>query len=335
MEFSKLFDINFTHDYYDGRFSDVACIPLPATRKKLSAGGIRPLMRLGQYSLFYEASDTSPNTAKLPLNVGCWCFALTVVNPTFASVTELSLASNRISVYRNKLNPLALDDEQQYIRVGNRFSYTLSQTKRPLTLSVLDENDALVQTHLLETDDASSSFSLLFASLACGVYKIKESSSDGDSVSEVIYLPHLPLSCFAVVMLDHSPSFYSDNVSFELHFTARQDTLNYYIVASNYANSDIQALDLNDAGFSEQSREQIIFNKVDAAAFTSQQIDIDLLTTSNANVVLFTSQSAVSRRLQGPKKLQLRLDSEVLIANLPTPGSSQVSADFFIHVAKP
>ena len=331
MEFTKLFDINITHDYYGGSCRAVKCVPLASAFRTLKAGALRVLAQESQYSVFFEGSQTSPlkklKSAQLH-------FAIVAQNTTFASISDTSNNRRNILVYRNAPQVSALSNAESYVLASGIQTYEISQSERPVTLSLRNSNNDIVDQHIISEENGLEEFSFLLKQYPFGLYSITEETASDILLSKFAYVESIPPATIAILQIDVNDIFYSAPASFTLNFSARSEILNYYIVASNYDNNDIQALTMKDAGFTEQSRTQILFNKLESTNFTDQQIAPDLLNKNNAKVVLFTSQSAVSRRQYSPKKLQLMLNNEVLIASLPIPGSSSVSADFFIHVAK-
>lgn len=331
MEFSRLFDINITHDYYSGACSAVKCVPLANTANVIKTSAMLALAQQSTLNVFYENTATGP--LKRLANAQLY-FAIVAEGTAFASISDISNNKRNISVYRNATNVNSLDNAQSYIIGSGIQTYEILQSERPLTLTLLNESNDIVDQNVISEANGISEFSFLMQQYPFGLYAITEETSSDTLTSNFAYLASIPPASIAILKVDINDSFYAAPASFNINFNAISDTLNYYIVASNYANADIQGLSMKDAGFSEQSRSQILFDKLESTSFTDQQVSLDLLNQNNATVVLFTSQSAVSRRQYSPRKLQLMLNNEVLIASLPIPGSSSVSANFFIHVAK-
>ena len=333
MEFGKLLDITLTHEYYQGLCPDLRFELMPDSSRLLKVGAVKALNTPGQLTLYFQKDnqgDPLQNLAGQQLKL-----AVTVANPKFSVITNLPKSDNQIPVYRNSTTPSILDAPQSYQKVPGRFSYSLQFSEHPAIVQLTDDDGALVETHTISADSEASDLSLLIEKYGPGFYRIKESADGNNAETLVSYKPSTPLRAIALIELTLDSGFYTTPPSLNIQFSAVNDTLNYYIVASNYSENDFDKLALDDAGFSEQSRGEITFSRMESNNFTNTQVPANLLNSNGAKIVLFHSQSAVSRRQQGPKKLQLKLDGDVLISNLPTPGSKSVKADFFIHVAKP
>ncbi|MFT6270092.1 MAG: hypothetical protein ACJAVV_002920 [Alphaproteobacteria bacterium] len=331
MEFTKLFDINITHDYYNGPCSDVKCVPLPPTAVTLQKSAMRILAQGSQYTVFYKNTVTGPLKK---VSGQALYFAIVAQSTSFTVISDFTKTKRNVWVYNNFPSPINLASPSTYFMCPSTLVYQISQAIRPLTLSLRNANDDIVQQELISEENGLSEFSFLMQQYPLGLYTLREETASDNVLTKLAFLQDVPPTTIGIVKVDIDDNFYTIPASFVINYNARSETLNYYVVATNYDNADIQALAMKDAGFTDQSRSQILFNKLESASFTSQQIAPDLLHQNNAKVVLFTSESAVSRRQFSPRKLQLTLNNEVLIASLPIPGSSSVSADFFIHVAK-
>lgn len=331
MEFTKLFDIGITHDYYNGPCSNVTCVPLPSAAKIIQAGAMRVLAQASQLHLYYEKNETGPlkNITGAKLH-----FAVVAENASFATVSEQASNHRSVLVYSNNAQANTLAHSETYIIGSGIQTYSISQAKRPVTLTLHNNQGNELMQQVISKANGLFEYSFLMQQYPFGLYSISEKTTNKTLVTHIAYFPHIPPATVAIIQIDIADNFYTVPASFNINFSARSETINYYIVASNYDNSDVQALDMNDAGFSEQARAKILFNKVQSDSFTDQHIAANLFNQKNTKVVLFSSRSAVSRRQYSPKKIQLTLNNEVLIASLPIPGSSSVSADFFIHVAK-
>ncbi|RDE24676.1 hypothetical protein DV711_03545 [Motiliproteus coralliicola] len=331
MSFDKLLDLNLTHDYYQGPCPDLQIEPSADTLQLLKAASIKTYTKPGGLSLYYPQDDQG--LPKHSLAGQRLLLSVTTVNPAFSALTELPLADDRLPLYRNHIDPLSLAPAQSTHRVPGRFAYPVQLNERPLTLALNDDQGNLIEQHSISTAQQTT-HSLLLQQYGAGFYRITETSTSGSHEMRLIYLPRIPHNLIALVELIIQPAFYGNPPTFNIHYSARNDTLNYYVVAQNYSDTEFDHLQLADAGFAEQSRAEINFTRVESSNFTQAHTDAALLHDGGSKVVLFHSQTVVSRRQHGPKKLQLRLGGEVLIASLPTPGRNSITADFFINVAK-
>ncbi|GAA5216522.1 hypothetical protein ACFSJ3_12760 [Corallincola platygyrae] len=333
MEFSKLLEINLNHDYYQGPSQDLRCALLSPSSRLLNTGAIRLVNQPGGISLYFKKrADNNPvnSIAGATLQI-----AVVVTNPAFAVVTDLGAAENQLPIYRNTLSPDSFDVAVNYQNVGGRFSYPLQFGTRPATVQLLSDAGEQIESHAITADMQASTQSLLLEKQGPGFYRINEAAGADNAQTLVSYQPQLPAQSIALLEIKIDASFYTAPPAFGLQFAARSDTLNYYIIASNYSDTEFGNLTLTDAGFAEQSRSEITFSRLESTSFGDSQISPELLNSNNSKVTLFHSQASISRRQQGPKKLQLKLDGDVLISSLPTPGSTSAKADFFIHLAKP
>ncbi|WP_421863087.1 hypothetical protein [Motiliproteus sp.] len=332
MSFDRLLDLNLTHDYYQGTCPDLRIEPSPETSRWLSAAAIKVQSSPGSLTLHFQKDDQGNPLRSL--DGQRLLLAIVVVNPVFSVFTNLAGADNSQPLYRNSPDPLSLAPPRAYQQVPGRFTYPVQLDDRPTTIRLTDHRNRPIEQHSLGAENPSTELSLLLDKYGPGFYRIKESIASDSTETDIANLPWLPPYTIALVELTITPIFYTQAPSFNIHYGARNDTLNYYVVAQNYSDTEFDHLQLADAGFAEQSRAEISFTRVESNNFTEAHTDAALLHGGGSKVVLFHSQTDVSRRQHGPKKLQLRLGGEVLIASLPTPGRNSVTADFFINVAK-
>ncbi|MGQ8364217.1 hypothetical protein [Glaciecola sp. 1036] len=332
MEFSKLMDVSITHDFYDGLCGDLILKPVVNTGKLMHVGKMRSVNQNGQTSLFYQQNPLAEPMQNM--SGAHLLFALVPTSTTFSVITQLGNKTNQLTIYRNDADPNSLS-AQSFTKAGERFTYEIVLEQRPLTLTLLNSAGDTVESYEITAAQNIQSFTFELALYENGLYRITEQTDSDNAETNIAFFPELPSQCQGLLILTVDSSHYSSPVDFTINFNAREDRLNYYIVATKYAEADLTGLSVTDAGYEEQNRTEITFNKLQVADFTDQEIDSSLLTQNGNNVILFQSQSAVSRRLVGPKHIQLTLNDEVLFSSLPIPGSNRVTADFFIHVAKP
>jgi hypothetical protein len=306
-------------------------VPLLNSLAKIQAGAMRVLAQESELSLYYGKNTLNP---RQNMTDAYLYFAVIPQTASFASISEWSKSSRQVLVFSNKRQANTLANSENYVICAGIQSYSISQTRRPVTLTLRNDKGEVIEEKVISKANKLSVYSFIMYQYDHGLYSISEKTTNKTQVTHLAYFQNIPPAAIAIVQINIAKSFYTSPASFNINFTARSETLNYYIVAANYDNTDIQALDMKDTGFNEQARSQILFNKLESARFTDQHIDANLLSQRNTKVVLFTSQSAVKRRQYSPKKIQLMLNNEVLISSLPIPGSNRVSADFFIHVAK-
>ena len=140
---------------------------------------------------------------------------------------------------------------------------------------------------------------------------------------------------FGVVEIEIDPGFYAAPAAFQIAFAARQETLKYYVVARNYADNEFNQLAVSDAGFTSDARPRIDFGRVEATGFDpDHDLPAALFGGAGARVALFHSQTPVARRARARRRIQLARNNEVIIPQLPQPGSASPTADLVIHLSK-
>jgi len=140
---------------------------------------------------------------------------------------------------------------------------------------------------------------------------------------------------WGVIDVTVDSSFYTAAPDFEIAFDAKGEILKYYIVATNYTETEFNQLSVADAGFTEDARPEVTFTKVSAGGFLSDDISPELLGDSTAQIVLFKSQTAIARQEKARKKIQLSKNGSVLMTHLPQPGTDRPHSDLIIQVSKP
>ncbi|GGA83652.1 hypothetical protein GCM10011369_27090 [Neiella marina] len=333
MTHAKLLELPISHDYYQGPCADLWWQPTPQSQRSLDACCHKLVSHGGHSEIYFEQqAEHLPRHSMADQVLQFW---LCISQTHFAAVTALPEASNYLPVYRNDDDASSLNPPKQYLQVPGRYNFSLTFEQRPIQLKLAsDSGQTIVSKHITDGYQ-STDFSLLLTQFGTGCYTVSETYNDQTVSHNICYQPDMPANAIALLELTIAADFYQTAPSMALHFNARDDVLSYYVLASNYLAEDFAALTIADAGANEQQRQVIMFSRVDADDFTDAHVSADLLTTNGTKVVLFHSQLPVSRRQQGPKKLQLKLGDDVLISSLPTPGSSSITSDFFIHVAKP
>jgi hypothetical protein len=144
----------------------------------------------------------------------------------------------------------------------------------------------------------------------------------------------LAAGLFGVVEIEVGAGFYAAAPEFGIAFEARAETLKYYVVARNYPSAEFDGLGVSDAGFTTDARPQIKFDRVAASAFGADDLPATLLGGADARVALFRSQAPVARRAKARRRIQLARDTEVIVSQLPQPGTAAPTADLVIHLSK-
>ena len=330
---APLCTLEITHEYYGGRCRDFEFV--------LEADAIRWARRSrlllkpvdGGLHVFFEANEAGQPVVRSTgstLRIG-----LRVVNPLLSNVTANAFAAGTIAVYRNATNPSALDVSVSAAPVGGVFAHPLRRADRPVAVRVEAGTRVLAEQTVPDGDDRLAvSFDL--AGAAPGLGSIVERYPGNVVETTPIYFGGelvLP-SLFGLVEIVIADVFYTTPATFQIALASRQETLKYYVVARDYTAAEIGQLTVADAGFAEDVRPQIAFTRVAAGGFTSGEIPAAAFGNTGATVVLFKSQAPVARRARGRRRIQLRRDGDVLVANLPQPGPERTTADLIVHLSK-
>ena len=144
-----------------------------------------------------------------------------------------------------------------------------------------------------------------------------------------------PLAVIAVIDITIAPAFYTNPPQFAVAFAARDEQINYYVVARNYSTADLNALKVEDSGFDEDGRPEIEFERIEAADLRPSDLPRSSLGDDSAHVVLFRSTDKVPRVRRARHRIQLLRNTKPIIDNLPQPAPDSPSANLIVHVSKP
>jgi hypothetical protein len=333
-QFNILFTVAPAHAYYIDTCEDIRFILPRDAAQVLRNGKLLAKTRDGKLYVLFEASDGGAALAPIPgktIRIG-----LQLANAYFSNFTEVAadFASTQL-LYRNAAVPTALDAPANTRLVGQLFSHTLTDTPRPVIVTLKNAAGDTVQAETVTVADNRTGISCDLSGKPPGAYTIEETYPA--STTEIACYSDAELASagvFAVLEVTIDPGFYTAPANFQIAFNARQETLKYYVVATNYPNGDFNQLSVVDAGFAEDGRPQINFTKVPSASFTPAEISPALLGNGSAKIVLFRSQAVVARTQKPRKKIQLKKNNEVLVAHLPQPGPEKHNADLIIPVSK-
>lgn len=139
---------------------------------------------------------------------------------------------------------------------------------------------------------------------------------------------------FALVEAEIEEGFYAAAPDFQVGFSARAETLKYYVVASNYSAGEFNQIEVSDAGFTADARPQIDFDRVAASGFAADDIPPATLGESDARIAMFRSQQPVARQQKARSRIQLARNSDIIIPQLPQPGAAAASASLIVHLSK-
>jgi hypothetical protein len=262
-------------------------------------------------------------------------FGLQLLNPLFDNITApLPLAA--LPLYRNAATPGSLDPATGVVMTGRLLCHPLTRTARPVTVSIHNPAGQPLQTENLTAEHHRDTVSANLTGQAAGAYRVEESYPDQTATISYYLDPELQRAgLFAMVELTIASDFPASPPPFLISFAARQERLNYYLVASNYTPGEMTNLAVADKGFAEEGRPQIHFERVEPPAFTAEEIPVAMLAKPGQQVVLYKSQGMVARREQARRKIELSKNGDVLIKHLPQVGAASGNGDVVIHISKP
>ena len=338
VQFPVFFTLTISHTYYSQVCQDFSFIIPTDTAQLLKNGRLITKVREGKLYVFFAADEAK--TALVPLPGNTLRFGLKLLNPFFSNFTDFNFNS-ATPIYRNATNTSVLDEAQATTLVGQLFSRPLANTERPVTITLKDSKGHVLKTDTFTDNNKRSTLSYDLTGQSAGVYSVEESYTGNTETTAYYSDAELQQQgIFGVIEIKIDSSFYTTAPEFAISFTAKQETLKYYVVAKNY---EAPKLSVKDEGGDEppveDGRAKINFDQILPADFTDQDISPTLLSNKIAEIVLFKSQEVVSRQEKARQKIQLQNRKngqvEVLIPHLPQPGVNKTNSDIIVQLTKP
>ena len=337
MQFRLLFTVSISHNYYSQGCKDFSFIIPADSTQLLKNGKLIAKIAEGKLLVLFAADETENPLVLLTgktLRIG-----LKLLNPLFSNFTDLDFDFNfSRPLYRNFINSDALDAAKAITFVGQVFSHLLSNSARPMTVILKNSDGQVLQTDTIAATSDRLTVSYDLTGQVAGVYSVEEYYLE--STKTVRYYSDFELQkegVFGIIEIAIASSFYTTPPNFVLAFTAKQETLKYYVIAQNYSDADFNQLSVADAG--EEGRSQINFTKILPAAFQNDDISPSLLGNGDAKIALFKSQTTVLRQEKARKNIQLQKQKnggvEELIKHLPQPGAEKATSDKIVQLSKP
>lgn len=333
MRFQPLFVISISHSYYTQSCKDFDYSFPRDTLQLLKNANLIARVRDNKLYVLFAADKTGAHLTSKTLRIG-----LRLLNPYFSNFTDLSFVDQSCRpLYRNSQRGGELDAAVPVILVGQVFSHALIKTARPVTVTLKDPSDQIFKTDTVTGENNRSTISYDLTGQPAGAYHITEEDGAGNSITRIYYSDAelQQHSIFGVVEINIDGSFYTKDTEFKITFTAKQETLKYYIIARNYSQLELDQLSIVDEG--EEGRPQIQFT---SANFTNDDLSPSILGNGDAKIALFKSQTSVMRQEKARQKIQLQKknssqqNASVLIPHLPQPGANKVNADLLIQLSK-
>lgn len=333
--FGILFSIRIAHSYYTGICTDFEYLIPPDSLHLLR--NRRIIVRIDKGICYFLCEKNETGIPLVPVTGITLRIGLKLTNPYFSNFTKLDFKAGSTPLYRNLTTPTALDLPVEVLLTGALFAYPLTKTGRPLTVSVKDDENNILQTKIISEPADTTPVPVDLTGYPPNIYTLNEKL--GSSTKKSLYYVDPDLArqqTFGIVEISISDNFYTSvPPEFLLNFSAKEETLKFYIVGKNYTPADLNHLSVTDAGYNEDTRPQVQFTKVSQGAFAATDISPSLLTNSSSRVVLFKSQSPVPRIEKARRKIQLTKKTDVIMKHLPLPGIDKSNSDIIIQISKP
>jgi hypothetical protein len=329
--FRTLCTLDVTHEYYAGLCRDFDFVVPHRTAELLSRGRMLAKVLDGRLHVLFETGDGGAPLVSLAgeiLRVG-----LVLRNPYFTNFTAATgIPTSAIAVYRRAPGAAVLAAPLAAEPLSTAFVHTLSKVDRPVTLTVKDPADRTVAVHAVPIGDAREGLSFDVSGFTPGLYRFVEDYPAAVQASFVRYLHHelTPVAMAVVEVAIDAPLYAAAQpLALSVPFTARKESLSYYLVVRDYTPVEFNQLVVADEG----AVPKLAFTRIDAAAFTPAEIQPALLGNGDAKIALFRS-TVTPRLARGRPRIELRRNNVVVIPHLPQPAADRTRADMIVHVSK-
>jgi len=335
--FRPLWTVSVQHGFFGGSCDALSFTVPPATERALA--GAHAVLRVlnGALHVLVEVDE-----AHVPVSDLSGLRLLIALKPreaTFDLITTPLFGSSGLprgdaAVWDNTANPNALGSPRAVRISGEQLRIEPRAAERPLTLRLFNAANTLQAQTVLNIGDEAWTLPGLYTR---GEWRVEEQGA-GPAVSWALWVEPELVNAWGVLALGFDAGHLLANQpagqAFSLSFTARSDTLRYYVVASRFGLAEFNSLSVQDTGFAAEARPAIVFNRVPPANFNASHLAPALLDPGgSARIALFEAQATVARRARGPAGLELHRNGDVLIGNLPQPGAERHDAQFVVHLS--
>jgi hypothetical protein len=337
-QFRALCTLEITHAYVGGVSQEVGFVIPSETAASLRRARMLARVSGGVLHLMYESDDAGrPRVSAAGTTLR---FGLSPQTASFRNVTApSSLPPVGIGFWRNTTAASNLDAMQPRALVGRVFSHQLADAARPVIVSVLDDRARTLRSETVSAAQNASSVAFDLSGLDPGPLTITEAYPAGEprTTSLLVHAELAREQLIGVVELTIAEALYvsANPIRFEVAFTARSEHLCYYLVVTNHNDAELAKISVADAGFGEDHRAKIEFDRVAGDAFGAAELPTALLGgDAGARFLLFRSVDVVARRERPRRKIQLSRNGEVLVEHLPQPRPEQGDSNLVIHLSK-
>ncbi|TRZ75726.1 MAG: hypothetical protein D4R97_01975, partial [Bacteroidetes bacterium] len=330
-----LFSVQLAHTYYTGACQDFEFL-IPADSSRILRER-RIITRTNKGVCYFLCEKNELGVPVVAVSGITVRIGLKLSNPYFSNITKLDFKEGTTPLYRNQTVPTALDLPLETLLTRAIFSYTLTKISRPVTVSVKDGQNNILQSETVAELSNTTPVSIDLTGFPPSLYSLNEKQGSSIKKSLCYVDPDLARQqTFGIVEINLSDAFFTPvPPQFTLNFTSRAETLKYYIIGKNYTSSELSQLSVSDAGYNEDVRPQVLFTKVGQGSFAATDISPSLLTSTGSAVILFKSQNPVTRLEKARRKIQLCKNTDVILKHLPLPGIERPNSDIIIQISKP
>jgi hypothetical protein len=333
VQFKTLFSLKLLHEYYSDAFADLILLVPESTACILKNGKILVRELNGVYHFFCEFNEN--NEPVIELSDQSLEFGLKLSNPYFFNFTDIA-HNKAVPLYNNLSLSSALDLAASVIPTGKFLTHLITHEDRPVRLSLESTDGNVISTKIITIADTRNHCSFEFKNAVYGAYRVTETYPATNEIINYYYHQDIfvqPIISLLEIKID--PSFYISPPALTIQFDAKKEKLNYYVIADKYSQTDFLNIQINDTGFVKDSRSEVTFERVEINNFGPTELKANLLGKPDSKVTLFRSLNTVNRQHKSRKNIQLSLNGQMLISNLPAPGQEKTQANFIIHLANP
>lgn len=341
--FGRLGRVELRHPYFAEGLLRGARFVLPSdARALMRAGRLQSRVRDGAWHLLGERVGGAPRVALgddrvLWLGVEADLAALGHVTLPLVTAGQTALLTNAAVVG-------AFDAVQPVRLAGGMFALPLASPRRPLVVTLRHGSGSVLARHTVAGNDSVVSLDL--RALPPGLVRAEEDDAiDPPRITPLLVHPELQAAGAGIVVaLRFSAALYAaaEPPAWHIDFGASAERLEYYVVARRFSAAEFGQLQVRDAGFTDDARPQLQFDRIEADALdpaadlTPAQLGVAGSTT-DTRIALFRSRGAVPRRERARRRVQLARNNgnDVLVEHLPQPDAARAKAQFVIHLAKP
>ncbi len=328
--FRTLWTVEVRHAFHGGACDVLAFIVPPATERALAGAHAMARQRDGRLLVLIETDEGGQPLSAL---AGArFVFGLKPREPSFDLITVPNgLPRGDAALWSNAANADALAGPGAVRLSGEQLRIEPRSAARPLTLRLFDAHNVQRAQTVLNIGDEAWTPPGLFTR---GAWRVEEQAV-GPAQSWALRVEPELIGAWGLLEIAVAPAHIAAGHAFVIEFSARSDTLRYYVVASRFGAAEFNQVQVLDAGFAAEARAQIQFNRVLPAAFDASHLAPELLDPSgSARIALFEAQAAVPRSARGPASLELHRNGDVLVGNLPQPGADRPDAQFVVHLTQ-